>query len=48
LVDGDFDGTPATSTPIKWTAQIFAGDADADGLERLVRQVDQIAEIPTR
>lgn len=44
-VDGDFDGTPATSTPISYAVQI-AGDADADGLEQLVRQVDQIAEIP--
>jgi len=44
-VDGDFAGDPAVSGPIAYSVEI-GGGGSPDELERLVRDVDRIAEIP--
>src|SRR3954452_5810662 len=44
-VDGDFEGAPAVSTPVRYRVEV-SGDADADVLRELVERVDRIAEIP--
>jgi putative redox protein len=44
-VDGDFAGSPAVSTPVRYRVEV-SGDADADVLRELVEHVDRIAEIP--
>lgn len=41
----DYVGDPAVATPIEYDVEI-EGEADADELERLVRETDSIAEIP--
>jgi uncharacterized OsmC-like protein len=41
----DYGGDPAVATPIEYDVEI-EGEADADELERLVRETDSIAEIP--
>ncbi|MGZ4115202.1 MAG: OsmC family protein [Actinomycetota bacterium] len=44
-VDGDYSGSPAVSTGIRYSVEI-SGDAPGEQLEELVRYVDDIAEIP--
>jgi len=44
-VQGDFIGDPQVSGPVGYTVEI-AGDATAEVLAALVRDVDAIAEIP--
>lgn len=44
-VEGDFEGSPAMSTPIRYRVEI-SGGAPEDRLEALVTEVDRIAEIP--
>lgn len=44
-VDGDFGGEPPVSQEIAYRVEI-EGDASPEDLERLVRRVDAIAEIP--
>lgn len=44
-VDGDFSGDPPVSEEIVYAVEI-EGDASPEELERLVRHVDAIAEIP--
>ena len=44
-VQGDFTGDPQVSSPVEYTVEI-EGDASADVLRALVRDVDAIAEIP--
>jgi uncharacterized OsmC-like protein len=45
IVDGDFSGDPPVSDEIAYRVEI-EGDAPAEEPERLVRRVDEIAEIP--
>lgn len=45
VVEGDFSGDPPVSDEIVYRVEID-GDAAAEDLERLVRHVDEIAEIP--
>ncbi len=45
VVEGDYAGEPAVSTPVGYRVEI-AGEAPDDALEALVRDVDKIAEIP--
>lgn len=45
IVTGDFSGDPPVSDEIVYRVEI-EGDAPAQDLERLVRRVDEIAEIP--
>jgi putative redox protein len=45
VVEGDFGGDPPVSEEIVYRVEID-GDASAEELERLVRRVDEIAEIP--
>ena len=44
-VTSGYDGNPPVSMPITYEVEI-EGDADAETLERLVRETDAIAEIP--
>jgi uncharacterized OsmC-like protein len=44
-VVSDYEGDPPVSTPIRYEVEI-EGDAGAEELERLVRETDDIAEIP--
>lgn len=44
-VEGDFEGDPAVSAPVRYRVEI-EGDAPREVLEDLVRRVDAIAEIP--
>lgn len=44
-VDGDFSGTPATSTGITYDVEL-SGEADEEVLRDLIAHVDTIAEIP--
>jgi uncharacterized OsmC-like protein len=44
-VDGDFTGSPATSTEVSYDVEL-TGDADESALRGLVERVDRIAEIP--
>ena len=44
-VDGDFAGSPAVSTPVRYRVEL-SGDAGPDVLRELVAHVDRIAEIP--
>ncbi|MGZ4171623.1 MAG: OsmC family protein [Solirubrobacteraceae bacterium] len=45
IVTGDFSGDPPVSDEIVYRVEI-EGDAPAEDLDRLVRRVDEIAEIP--
>jgi len=45
IAAGDFSGDPPVSDEIVYRVEI-EGDAPAEELERLVRRVDEIAEIP--
>jgi len=46
-VDGDFPARGASSTPISVVVTLDAdADADADALDRLLAEVDRVAEIP--
>ena len=45
VADSDYQGKPATSTPIEYRVEI-SGDASREDLDELVAHVDAIAEIP--
>ena len=45
VADSDYQGKPATSTPIEYRVEI-SGDASREDLDELVVHVDAIAEIP--
>jgi putative redox protein len=44
-VHGDFEGSPAVSTPVSYTVEV-SGAATAEALTDLVHHVDRVAEIP--